>query len=370
MPAPRGAALRIASVDAVPLRFPLVPAFRAAVRTIDSVDLVLVRVRDDAGLQGTGLAFAFGADDARPILELARSLGATRVGAPAIGVEAHVAAMRGALSLLGAGGPAIAAMGAIDLAMWDLAGRRAGLPLWRLLGGARDRVPAYGSGGSLALSTDALVAETQGFVRAGFRAVKIKAGLGADADAARLSALRAAFGPSLRIAIDANQQFSPKAAIRWARAIERFDPWWIEEPVRADDAAGHAAVRAAIAADVATGETLFGTADAARMIAAGGADVLMPNLQRVGGLTAWRTIAAAAELAGLRMAAHVHPEYQVHLMCAVPNAVALECWPGWPWLWQERLAPGAGGCIAPPDGPGRGLTPGGGPVAAHRADRR
>ena len=363
------AVVRIAAIEAVPLRFPLDPPFRAALGWIESVDLVLVRVRDTDGVQGTGTAFAFGADAARPILEIARTLGATRVGAPAAGVEGHASAMRAALALSGLGGPAIAALGAIDLALWDLVARRTGLPLWRLLGGARDRIASYGSGGSLALSIDGLVDEVRGFVEAGHRAVKIKAGHGATEDARRLAALRDAFGSDLRIAVDANQQFSPKAAIRWARAIEPFDPWWIEEPVRADDVAGHAEVRAAVEVDVASGETLTGTADAARMIAARAVDVLMPNLQRVGGLTAWRKLAAAAELSGIGMAAHVHPEVQVHLMCAVPGAVALEFWPGWPWLWHEPIAI-ADGFAIPPDAPGLGFTLDEDRVRAHRADRR
>jgi L-alanine-DL-glutamate epimerase-like enolase superfamily enzyme len=369
MQASTPAAVRIAAIDATPLRFALDPPFTAAVRVIDSVDLVLVRVRDTDGRQGIGTAFAFGSDDARPILEIARALGATRVGAAAVGVEAHASAMRASLALAGAGGPAIAALGAIDLALWDLTARRAGLPLWRLLGGARERVASYGSGGSLGLSIDGLLEETRRFVEAGHRAVKIKAGHGAVEDARRLAALRDAFGSALRIAVDANQQFTPKAAIRWARALEPWDPWWIEEPVRADDVTGHAEVRAAVSADLASGETLYGTADAARMIAARAVDVLMPNLQRVGGLTAWRKLAASAELAGIAMAAHVHPEVQVHLMCAVPGAVALECWPGWPWLWQESIAI-ADGFATPPDAPGLGFTLDEDRVRAHRADRR
>jgi len=362
-------ALRIAAVEVVPLHFALLPAFRAAVRTIDSVDPVLVRVRDDQGLEGLGLAFAFGADDARPIVEVARALGAARVGGDALAVESHTQAMRAALALAGAGGPALAALSAIDLALWDLAARRAGLPLWRMLGGARERIATYGSGGSLALSVDALVAETAGFMHDGHRAVKIKAGYGAATDAARVRALREAFGADLRIAVDGNQQWTPKAAIRWARTLEPLDLWWLEEPVRADDVAGHAEVRSAVAMDLATGETLFGMPDVARMLAGRGADLLMPNLQRVGGITAWRRLAAAAGLAGVPMAAHVFPEYQVHLMCAVPEAVALEWWPGWPWLWEERLQV-RDGLATPPAGPGIGLTLDESLVRAHRADVR
>lgn len=360
--------MRIASVEVVPLRFPLVPAFRAAVRTIDSVDPVLVRVRDADGLEGLGTAFAFGADDARPIVEAARALGAGRVGGDACAPESHARQMHAAISLAGAAGAALAALSAIDVALWDLAARRARLPLWRMLGGARTSIPAYGSGGSLALSAGALVDEVAAFVAAGHRAVKVKAGHGPQGDRDRVRALRDAFGPQLRIAVDGNQQWTPKAAIRWAQELAPLDLWWLEEPVRADDVAGHAEVRAAVPMDVATGESLLGTGDALRMIAARGADVLMPNLQRTGGIGAWRRLAAAAGLAGVPVAAHVHPEVQVHLMCAIPDAVALECWPGWPWLWQEPLEV-RDGLASPPAGPGLGFTLDEARVAAHRTDR-
>jgi L-alanine-DL-glutamate epimerase-like enolase superfamily enzyme len=360
--------MRIASVEVVPLRFPLVPAFRAAVRTIDSVDPVLVRVRDSDGHEGLGTAFAFGADDARPIVAAANALGRARVGGDPGAPEAHAQQMHAALALAGASGAGLAALAAIDVALWDLAARRARLPLWRMLGGTREAIPAYGSGGSLALATGALLDEVAGFVAAGHRAVKVKAGHGPRGDRERVQALREAFGAGLRIAVDGNQQWTPKAAIRWARELEALDLWWLEEPVRADDVAGHAEVRAAATMDVATGESLWGTGDAMRLVAARGADLLMPNLQRTGGIGAWRRLAAAAGLAGVPVAAHVHPEVQVHLMCATPNAVALECWPGWPWLWQEPLSV-RDGLATPPHAPGLGFTLDEARVAAHRADR-
>lgn len=360
--------MRIASVEVVPLRFAIEPAFRAAVRTIDSIDPVLVRLRDADGVEGVGTAFAFGAGDALPIVAAARALGAARVGGDARAPESHARAMQQSLAIAGATGAALAALSAIEVALWDLAARRASVPLWRLLGGARDAVPAYGSGGSLALSTAGLVDEVGRFVAAGHRAVKVKAGHGIAGDRERLQALRDAFGPSLAIAVDGNQQWTPKAAIRWAHEMARFEPWWLEEPVRADDVAGHVEVRAAVSMDVATGESLHGTADPMRLVAARGADVLMPNLQRIGGIAAWRRVAAAAELAGLSVAAHVHPEVQVHLCCATPNAVALECWPGWPWLWQEPLAV-RDGVARPPEAPGLGFTPDEARIATHRVDR-
>jgi L-alanine-DL-glutamate epimerase-like enolase superfamily enzyme len=360
---------RITAVTATPLRFPLAPPFRAAVRRLDSVEPVLVRVRDDQGREGTATAFGFGAADARPIVELVRSLGETRIGQPALGTERHWGEMHQLLALAGVGGAGLAALSAIDLALWDLAGRTLEAPLWRLLGGAREQVGVYASGGSLALSTDALVAEALRFAEAGHRALKLKAGLGTQHDRERLLAVRQAAGAGFALAADGNQQWDAKAAIRWARTMQDLDLAWLEEPVRADDLRAHAEVRSAIPMDLATGETLFGVDAAHRAIQGHACDILMPNLQRVGGISGWRKVAAAAELAGLRVAGHVYPEFHLHLLCATPNVAALplELWPGWPWPWQEPLRV-QDGQARPPDAPGHGFTLDEGRVRAHRSD--
>lgn len=361
---------RIACITATPLRFALAPPFRAAVRLIDSVDPVLVRVRDEEGREGIASAFSFGAADARPIVELVHSLGATRVGQPALAIERHWQEMHALLALAGVGGAGLAALSAIDMALWDLAGRTSGIPLWRLLGGAREQVGVYASGGSLGLSTEALVQETLGFVALGHKAVKVKAGGGEKTDRQRLLALREAGGEGLRIAADGNQQWSAKAAIGWARAMEDVQLAWLEEPVPAADLDAHAQVRQAISMDLATGETLFGMPEAHRALRAGACDILMPNLQRVAGITGWRKIAAAAELAGVRMAGHVHPEFQLHLLCA-SGAVhgrepVLELWSGWPWLWQEQIEV-KDGAAQPNERPGHGFTLDEERVQAHRS---
>lgn len=361
---------RIASVSATPLRFALEPPFRAAVRLIDSVDPVLVRVRDDEAREGTAIAFGFGAADARPIVDLVHSLGATRVGLPSLAIERHWQEMHALLALAGVGGAGLAALSAIDMALWDLAGRSSGLPLWRLLGGAREQVGVYASAGSLGLSTEALVQEAMGFVALGHNAIKVKAGGDLKQDRQRLSALREAGGGGLRIAADGNQQWSAKSAIRWAHAMQDLQLAWLEEPVPAADHQAHAQVRQAIPMDLATGETLFGLAEAHRALRAGACDILMPNLQRVAGITGWRKLAAAAELAGVRMAGHVHPEFQLHLLCA-SGAVdgrepVLELWSGWPWLWQEGIE-WRDGMARPSERPGHGFTLDEERVQAHRS---
>lgn len=346
---------RIDSVELTPLAFPLERPFRAAVRRIESTNVLVVEARSDSGHAGTGYAFAFGAQDLAPIAATAQALAPLLAGADAIAPERHWRDMHRALALVGAGGPALAALGAIDIALWDLAGRISGQPLYRMLGGARARIPVYGSGGSLDLAADALAAEGAAFAKAGYGAFKFKLGHGLEEDSRRVRAVREAVGPGMRLIADANQQWTAKQAIHAAQALQAHGLWWLEEPVPAQDIAACAEVRAASPVEIATGETNFGVAEMARLIGARAADILMPNLQRVGGITGWRKVAAAAELAGIPMASHVYAEIGVHLMCGVPNALVLEVLPWWPRLFVEELRIERGEAV-PPEAPGIGLT--------------
>jgi L-alanine-DL-glutamate epimerase-like enolase superfamily enzyme len=357
---------RIAGVDLRPLAFPLERPFRAAVRRIASTDVLLATLRADDGRVGHGYAFAFGAEDLAPILATARALAPLLEGGDALAPERHWQSMHRALALAGAGGPALAALAALDIALWDLAGQLCGQPLYRLLGGARERTPVYGSGGSLDLTAAELAAEAAGFAREGYGAYKFKAGHGLDEDTRRLHAVREATGGGVRLIVDGNQQWTAKQALRAARAFEAMGLWWLEEPVPAGDIAACAEVRAASPVEIATGETNFGVAEFSRLLAARAADIVMPNLQRVGGITGWRKVAALAEAAGVPIASHVYAEIGVHLMCGVPNGLVLEVLPWWPRLFREPLRIEGGEALAP-ETPGLGLTLDADVVERHRA---
>ena len=358
-------AVRIDNFELTVLAFPLNPPFRAAIRLIDTVDILLIQVRAGDGLLGCGYAFAFGQADLAPVLATAKSLCALLVGEDARKIERHWANMVRALALVGAGGPTLAALSAIDIALWDLAGHACGRPVADMLGGARDAIPVYGSNGSLQLTVDELVAEATDFVKLGYPAYKFKIGTSLARDVDRLRAVREAVGPSSKLMVDGTQQWSPKEAIRVAHALAPYNLWWLEEPVSAQDIEGCAEVRRAVPMNIATGETNFGVAESARLLRLGAADVLMPNLQRVGGITGWRKIAAMAEIYGVPMASHVYAEIGVHLMCGVPNALTLEVVPWWPNLFNESLRI-RDGLASPPSRPGLGLTLNSALIAAHR----
>ena len=356
---------RIETFELTALAFPLNPPFRAAIRLIDTVDILLIQIRAGNGLLGCGYAFGFGPADLAPVLASAKGLCTLLVGGDANKIERLWARMMLALSLVGASGPTLAALSAIDIALWDLAGQACGRPVADLLGGSRDAIPVYGSSGSLQLSVNELVAEAMGFAQLGYPAYKFKVGTSLARDVDRVRAVREAVGPSFKLMADGTQQWSPKEAIRVAHALAPYDLWWLEEPVNAQDIEGCAEVRRAVPMNIATGETNFGVTESARLLQLGAADVLMPNLQRVGGITGWRKIAAMAEIHRIPVASHVYGEIGVHLMCGVPNALTLEVVPWWPKLFNESLSI-KDGMASPPSRPGLGLTLDSAFIDAHR----
>ena len=348
------------------LSFPLQPAFRAAAGLIESVSFVVAELRSACGACGLGYGFAFFPEDARAIRAIVEPLGAVLRGQNLAYSERLWQLMWQRLVFLGQSGAGISALSILDMAVWDLRGRLAGLPLWAMLGAAADRIPVYGSGGSLAAALPDLVSEMQRHAEAGFPAVKMKLGQPSlAADVERVRAVRGAVGDGVRIILDANQQWTARQAITAAAQFADLGIWWLEEPVPAQDIEACAEVARSIALPVATGETNFTPGEFTRLIDARAAEILMPNLQRVGGITAWRKVAAAAELRGIAVASHVYPEIGVHLMCAVPNGFTLEVIPWWPQFFEQTVAI-SGGMARPPDGPGFGLTLDRSVVARHR----
>jgi L-alanine-DL-glutamate epimerase-like enolase superfamily enzyme len=347
---------RIDGLELSILSFPLDPPFRSAVALISSVTFILAELRTSCGACGIGYGFVFHPSDAKAVREIATSLGELVKGEPPSDVERLWRRMWERLIFLGQSGAGVSALAILDMAIWDLRGRLSGLPLWALLGRARERVPVYGSGGSLAASLPELVTEMEVHASADYPAVKMKVGQARLADdVERVRAVRRAIGPDRKIILDANQQWTAKLAIAAAQHFADLGIWWLEEPVPAADIEACARVARSVPLAIATGETNFTPAEFARLIDARAADILMPNLQRVGGITAWRKVAAAAELRGLAVASHVYPEIGVHLMIAAPNALTLEIIPWWPRFSIESLEIECG-MAKPSDAPGIGIT--------------
>lgn len=220
----------------------------------------------------------------------------------------------------GSGGITTIAMAGLDLALWDLASRSAGLGIADYIGRAPGTVEVYGSGVNLHYPIAELEAQIERWVNAGFDAVKVKVGSPRLADdIERIAAVRTIIGPNRRLMIDANQRWNLDQAERAIGELSAFDLSWIEEPLRADDLASHVALRSRIEVAVALGENLYTRYRFAEFIEAGAVDIVQPNIVRVGGITPFRTIAAHASERGIEVAPHLLLELSGQIALTMPG---------------------------------------------------
>ncbi|MXU64319.1 mandelate racemase/muconate lactonizing enzyme family protein [Oceanomicrobium pacificus] len=263
-------------------------------------------------------------------------------------------------------GLTLAAISAIDIALWDIAGKAQGEPVWRLLGGRKaDRLPAYASGGWA--DVDGIGHQLQSYIDAGgFRAVKMRVGAmdrSPAHSAARVAAARAALGPDVAIMVDAHGTFTVAEAKRFAHLAADSDIAWFEEPVTADDPAGIAELRAATHIPVAIGESEAGRFDFARLAAMRAADIFQPDPAYCGGITEAMRIGAIANAHNLRLAPHLWAGAPcffagLHVCAASPASFTVEFSLGAnPMIHDLSQQPVlvSDGEIAIPEGPGLGL---------------
>ncbi|WP_088279157.1 L-talarate/galactarate dehydratase [Ideonella sp. A 288] len=258
---------------------------------------------------------------------------------------------------VGRSGLATQAVGAFDVALYDLKARRAGLPLAKLLGSYRDSVACYNtSGGFLHTPLEQLLVNAAVSRERGIGGIKLKVGQPDRAlDIRRVEAVRKHLGDDAPLMVDANQQWDRPTAQRMCRTFESFNLIWIEEPLDAYDHEGHAALAAQFDTPIATGEMLTSAAEHGELIRHRAADWLMPDAPRVGGITPFLKIAAQAEQAGLMLAPHFAMELHVHLAAACPTEPWVEHFDWLEPLFNERLEIKAGRMLVPTR-PGLGLS--------------
>jgi len=215
---------------------------------------------------------------------------------------------------IGRAGVVHMALSMVDIALWDLAAQRAGVPLWRLLGGSADPIETYNTdGGWLNLSVADLVRDLGSLIDRGWRRVKIKVGKPDwREDATRVRAVRKAVGADITVMADANQRWDLATAQRMLPALAEAGMDWIEEPVHADDLAGHQRLQAVGSVDVAAGESVYSYHAFAGLMAADAVRVVQPDVTRLGGVTEWLQVANQAAGLGLRLVPHAGDMMQVH----------------------------------------------------------
>ena len=258
---------------------------------------------------------------------------------------------------VGRSGLSTQAIGAFDVALYDLKAKRAGLSLAKLLGSYRHSVRCYNtSGGFLHTPLDQLKVNAAASIERGIGGIKLKVGQPNGAlDIQRVEAVRQQLGDAVPIMVDANQQWDRPTAQRMCRIFEQYNLVWIEEPLDAYDHEGHAALAAQFDTPIATGEMLTSAAEHGELIRHRAADYLMPDAPRVGGITPFLKIAAQAEHANLMLAPHFAMELHVHLGAAYPTEPWVEHFDWLEPLFNERLEI-KGGRMLVPTRPGLGVS--------------
>ena len=319
------AELKIASVSvravAVPMRRPLQTSIAAVVEA----PLLLVDLRTNAGIVGRSYLFTMSRLHMKPIAALVEAMAGLLKGDPVAPFEIEKK-LRARYALLGVHNMVLFAMAAIDMCAWDALGQALGQPVVRLLGGTPRPVAAYNSNGLGISKIRDLVKESEQLVAEGFAAIKLRLGRPeAAADIEALRAVKKTIGPKVTLMVDFNQALTTAEAIRRGRMIdEEGGVHWIEEPVRADDYAGCAKIAREVATPIQIGENFMGPEQMAQAIAAGCCDYVMPDAQRIGGVTGWMRAAALAQGAGMEMSSHLFPEASVQLLAVTPTCHWLE----------------------------------------------
>ncbi len=320
-------------------------------------ELVTVTIRLADGSEGTGYTYT-GGKGGRAIKAIVdHDLVPFVIGRDAAYIDAIHDGMWWHIHYVGRGGITAFAMSAVDIALWDLRGKREGKPLWQMAGGAGRTAKAYRGGIDLNLPLDQLLLSVGSYLSAGFTAVKIKVGKPSlDEDVARVKAVRELIGPDITFMVDANYGFDVPQAIAAAKAFAPFDLLWFEEPIEPDDYLGHAEIADATDMPLAMGENLHTIHEFRYALAQSKLSFIQPDASNCGGITGWLRAASLFGPAGVAVCSHGMQELHVSLVAGFPSdgwveahSFDIDQYTTRPLLLEEGQA-------VAPDEPGSGVT--------------
>ncbi len=375
--------MKIAAIRTTALSCRCDPPYASAAGVQSRRGALLVEIETDGGIVGIGEAGVGGGVTATVI---EKDLAPMLVGEDPLLIEYLWQRMFARTRQYGRRGLVMQAISGIDIALWDIAGKVAKLPVYRLLGACRDRVEAYASGGFYQEGKSAadLAGEAEGYRARGFRGMKMKIGrnpstqthlrqligqaefceVEPEEDLARVAAVRQALGPRAKLMVDVNCAWSPAVAIEMGRAMEPHKLYWIEEPVATDDIDGSARVADALATPIAGYETEVGLYGFRQLIDRGAVDIVQPDIAWSGGFSEGRRIAAYAQAHHRMVAPHAFAGAvllvaSLHFAAAIPNGLLLE-WDQNPNairddLLKEPLRLERDGTVKLPERPGLGI---------------
>ncbi|MFF4506684.1 mandelate racemase/muconate lactonizing enzyme family protein [Streptomyces sp. NPDC001401] len=331
--------LRLSSI-ALPLATPVSDAkvLTGRQKPMTEVAFLFVEVGTEQGHEGIGFSYAKRAGGPGQFAH-AKEIAPVLLGEDPSDIGKIWTKLVWAGASVGRSGLATQAVAAFDIALWDLKAKRAGLPLAKLLGAHRDSVRCYNtSGGFLHTPTEQVLQNATASLAGGIGGIKLKVGQpDGRADLRRVTAVREHLGDDVPLMVDANQQWDRPTAQRMGRALEEFGLIWIEEPLDAYDAQGHAALAASLDTPIATGEMLASVAEHQELLRHNAVDVIQPDAPRIGGITQFLKLAAFAEHQHLQLAPHFAMEIHLHLAAAYPHEPWVEHFDWLEPLFNERL---------------------------------
>ncbi|NJM34611.1 MAG: mandelate racemase [Rhodomicrobium sp.] len=348
------AKLTIRALRAVPVLVPMAFPLGTSADTISEAPLVLIDLETEEGVTGRSYLFCY-IPGAAPLV--ARMLGealAMIKGDAAAPLDVS-AKLQKRFRLIGVQGIARMALAGIDVALWDALAIANGLPLGAMLGAGRRSIPAYNSNGLGLMTPEAAAEEAVALAEGGFRAVKLRLGYPALAeDMARVRAVRKRLPDEIALMVDFNQALTLAEAKIRCRALDGEGIYWIEEPIRHDDYRGAAELTRETATPIQIGENFSGPQAMAEALSVRACDFVMPDLERIGGVTGWRHAAGLAAAHGIETSSHLFPEVSAHLLAATPTAHWLEYVDWAAPILQEPIRISNGEALIP-DRPGNGL---------------
>ena len=346
--------MKITDVRVEHYRWPKAKPIANGKHTYTHNELNLLIVDTDEGITGYGCSWA---------IEFAETMGKAIIGMDPLDTE-RIFQKTYVPKFIGRRGTSLKTVSAIDIALWDIKAKVAGMPLYKLLGAHKEKVECYVAGGYYApgKGLKELQQEMEEYRSWGVNAVKMKVGgVSLREDAARVKAVREVIGDDAKLMIDANCAYRFFEAVEFAKMVEEYHPYWLEEPVDADDYDGYSKVAEKTIIPIAGGEnevSRFGFRDL--ITKARGIAILNPDATCLGGVTEFMKVAGMADAFGLDMSPHGQQQVHVHLDCAVPNATIAEFYP--PQYdakvyeaFKNPVVFNADGTVSPSQAPGAGL---------------
>lgn len=318
--------MRIESVSVESCRLPPSSPWEDATNKVDGLEWFFVELRTDNGLVGTGISYTVdvGGTSIQALIE--DYLAPLVIGRNPLEYEALWQTLQRQSRRLGLGVNSMA-VAAIDVAVWDLIGKQYKQPLWRLLGGARPRIPAYISEIKLTAedTLDDLLHRVDDYIAQGYHAMKMKIGRDdLDEDIERIRCVKEKLGRGGKLMVDLNQKWTAAEARSKAARLDNLGLTWIEEPMLWNDIASHRALRQAVRTPIALGESLYSKSQFLQYLQSEAVDIVQADIAFVGGITEWVKVAHLAETFGKPVAPHFLMELSLQLLCGVSNGLMLE----------------------------------------------